>query len=81
MTPRSTASPRSNERLGGRAQLRFAVSDQALQGAGIGSMLNEQAAIRARFIGSRKPQLGAMPGGKPICGKPQSILRQEYALF
>jgi hypothetical protein len=37
--------------------------------------------MRARFIGSRKPRLGAMPGGKPICGKPQSILRQEYALF
>jgi hypothetical protein len=44
-------------------------------------MFGEQAAIRARFIGSRKPQLGAMPRGKPVCGKPQSILPEEYALF
>jgi hypothetical protein len=29
-------------------------------------MFGEQAAIRARFIGNRKP----MPGGKPVCGKP-----------
>jgi hypothetical protein len=66
---------RADEALGGRAQGGFALSDQALQSTRIGHVIGEQAAIAARFIGSREPPTG----GKPVGGKPQSIPLEALA--